>query len=162
MPRRPNKDALDVVTNILDATNTKIGPQEAAINTLKRRGWTEEQIQESLERYKAEWPRLDWVAHPIDREAVRTAAGDKTDTVKTYLQAVGANRKRQTSGFASKSGSRQKGADNREQIKQVKDEILSSWPPNKKPPSSRNLAKKIETKTGIKMETVRGHLKKMG
>lgn len=162
MQRATNKDALDVVTNILDATDTNIGPQKAAINTLKRRGWTDEKINECLERYKVESPRLDWVSHPIDREAIRTAAGDETETVKAYLQTVGANRKRQTSGFARKSGSRQKGADNREQIKQAKDEILSSWPSNKKPPSSRSLAMKIETKTGIPMETVRGHLKKMG
>lgn len=162
MPRKPNKDALDVVTNILDATSTKIGPQKAAINTLKRRGWTDEQIAASVERYKAEWPRLDSVSHPIDREAIRTAAGDETDTVKAYLQAIGTNRKRQASNFASKSGSREKGADNLERIKQARDEILTGWPANIEPPSERNLAKKIGAKTGIPFETVRGHLKKLG
>jgi len=161
MARKPNKDALDVVTNILDATDTKIGPQKAAIYTLKRRGWTDEKIIECLERYKAESPRLDWVSHPIDREAVRTAAGDETETVKAYLRTMGANRKRQASEWARKSGSSKMGMDNRKLIEQAKAEILSALTTDRKL-SGRSLAMKIEAKTGIPFETVRGHLKKMG
>lgn len=161
MPRKPNKDALDVVTNILDATNTKIGPQNAAINTLKRRGWTDEQIKASVERYKAEWPRLDWVSHPIDREAIRTVAGDETDTVKAYLMGIGTTRKQQAKGWANQSPKTMEGNDNRRMIEDARRIILAGWQVDRQP-SVRGLARAIEKETGIPYETVRGHLKKMG
>jgi hypothetical protein len=74
---------------------------------------------------------------------------------------IGINKSKQAKEYGSRGATQQKeiGRANRQKIGYAIKKIMAS---RKSKPTDRQLASLVETETGIKFETVRGHIKKMG
>ncbi len=74
---------------------------------------------------------------------------------------IGINKSKQAKEYGSRGATQQKeiGRANRQKIGYAIEKIMAS---RKSKPTDRQLASLVETDTGIKFETVRGHIKKMG